>query len=178
MAEVWREELPQKLKAMKIIVVALTGSCLLAMAIFFTMSLTTDSPVGLYILSYIALGFAGLAMIELPIASKFIVSLGRKAILRQFRPEESDGARAAEFASIESEAGCRLIALLSQKTIICSAIAEGAAFFAVITYYIERSPILPVVAVAMTILVLLQFPTHDRSANWIEKQLQLLKDEY
>ncbi len=71
-----------------------------------------------------------------------------------------------------------MLFLLQGKTILAAALIEGVTFFLLIAYMVEHSPISLAVAGIMIVILVLPFPTCDRTLNWIEGQLQLLKDEY
>jgi hypothetical protein len=175
----WREELPAKLMVMKIIVAVMIGSCVMLLAALFSISMTMPAIQGTELVTYIALGFAVISIFELSFVPKIIGIMGRKAMLREIRPQDGLQGTNSKTATFEqAEAGSRLISLLQKKIISNCAILEGASMFAIIAFFLDRSPLAIVGALAMIVLLALQFPTYDRSAGWIENQLQLLKDEY
>jgi hypothetical protein len=58
-----------------------------------------------------------------------------------------------------------------------AALFEGAAFFLLVAYLVERSPWSLAAAIVMIIGVALHFPTQQRVADWIERQTSLLQEE-
>ncbi len=71
----------------------------------------------------------------------------------------------------------KLAALYQTQLIIGAALLEGAAFFAVIAYLLERSPIALLTALVLLGVMFTRFPTGDRVNNWLDQQLSLLQEE-
>jgi hypothetical protein len=63
------------------------------------------------------------------------------------------------------------------QLIIGAAIDEGAAFFALVAYLIEKNPIALAMAVALIAGVIARFPTTGRVERWIEQQQEKLREE-
>ena len=75
-------------------------------------------------------------------------------------------------ADIES-----LAMLYSTKTIILASILEGVAFFNAITFMIEGDLLTLIAAGFSALGVASQFPTITRVVNWVEDQLERLKED-
>ena len=71
----------------------------------------------------------------------------------------------------------KLAALYQTQLIIGAALLEGAAFFAVIAYLLERSPIALLTALVLLGVMFTRFPTGDRVNNWLDQQLSMLQEE-
>ena len=71
----------------------------------------------------------------------------------------------------------RLLGLYNTRTILGGAMLEGAAFFALVTYMVERDPVGLAGAILLILGVALHFPTRSRVIRWSEEQLELLKRE-
>ncbi len=71
----------------------------------------------------------------------------------------------------------KLAVLFQTQLIIGAALLEAAAFFAVIAYLLERSPIALLTALVLLGVMFTRFPTGDRVNNWLDQQLSLLQEE-
>ncbi|HVX60236.1 MAG TPA: hypothetical protein VHC19_06540, partial [Pirellulales bacterium] len=60
---------------------------------------------------------------------------------------------------------------------IAVAILEGAAFFLVVAYQLERNPLALAVAIPLIIVIAAHFPTPARVAEWVERQLRRLDED-
>jgi len=58
-----------------------------------------------------------------------------------------------------------------------AAILEGATFFLIIVYMMERSPLMLTCAVALVVVVAAHFPTVDRVSDWITDRLYRIDEE-
>ena len=175
----WRGQIGPLLLTMRIVVLALTAGCLIFMAIVFVIVQPGQAPAADNnsppIVTYVALGFAGAAIVLRMIVPKIIESAAKKRI--------ADGtwqglvpiagqqyAQNAELVERLGDAG-KLLGVLYIRTIIGGAILEGSAFFALIVYLIEQSPLALAAAVVLIIGVALNFPTRSGTIHWIEDQL-------
>jgi hypothetical protein len=68
-------------------------------------------------------------------------------------------------------------ALYQVKTIVGAALLEGAAFFAVVAFMLERSWIALAMAAALAAMILTLYPSVPRVAEWIRRQQRLVEDE-
>jgi hypothetical protein len=173
----WREELPKRVRAMQIIITALTLGCVFFFGIAFFVASSMPQNTGSNLITYIALGFAVLAIGPRLVVPLVMVSAGRRKILHVLQEKKGD-TQSKGFENLEDEAGCQLLAIFQGKTIISGALIEGPTFFLLVAYLVEHSPLALAAAGIMVVILALHFPTVDRTANWIEGQLQLLKEEY
>ena len=175
----WRDVLPARLRVMQIIIGAMTIGCIFLFAVILAISFPIARMSETHSFTYIALGIAFVVLILRSFFPTLVVVAGRRQIRRNFREaSETQGARmqAQRFDQLEDEAGRRLIDLLQGKILVGAALMEGSAFLSLISYLPERSPISLAVAAIMIVFLTLHFPTGDRASNWIENQLQLLKN--
>lgn len=178
----WQEELAPVTRQLQIIVGALVAGTVSFLAIVLVMTankaierLQADLP----IMTFVALAFAASAVLARVIAPRIIVTQGRRKILRgTWQPPQGPAAsaRTAAFLERTGDAG-KLAMLLTTRTIVAAAILEGAAFFALVAYMLERSPLSLIVAVALILALILHIPTCSRTVHWIEEQLNLLRQE-
>jgi hypothetical protein len=63
------------------------------------------------------------------------------------------------------------------NTIIAIALLEGAAFFNLVAYLLEGHPAALGLGIGLAIVILTQFPSAQRMANWIEQQVRLIAEE-
>jgi hypothetical protein len=177
----WRDDLPGRVRVMQIIIAALVAGCVFFAVIAIVVSSFNSALDDSQLITFIALGIAVLAMIPRVVVPSIMVPAGRKKILRELREkttEQGTGTRAKCFDEVENEAGRQMTYLLQRKTIISAALVEGPALFLLVAYMVEHSPISLAAAGILVVILALHFPTFDRTSNWIEGQLQLLKDEF
>jgi hypothetical protein len=111
------------------------------------------------LITYAAIGFAVLAAIAaFGIPLVLVGPLRQKAITNDAGKTKSSSTRA-------------LANVYFTLTIIRCAILEGAAFFCLISYMLERNPISMVAGSVLFVLLLLQFPTMSRVGDRIESDL-------
>jgi hypothetical protein len=176
----WRDELPKRVRGLRIIVAAMATGCAFFMAIATFVSSSTSVNSDSRLVTYIALGLVVLTVIPRVIVPPIIVAAGRKKILRQLRENSSKqpATGAKSFGEVEDEAGRQTTLLLFGKTIFSAALVEGPTFFLLVAYMLERSPLALGAAAILLLILTLHFPTVGRTENWVEGQLQLLKEEY
>jgi hypothetical protein len=107
------------------------------------------------LLTYLAVGGAVCAIV----ASMIVPTILTEPLRRTFRvdPEAAD---------------VRPIAQVYQTLLIIRcAILEGAAFFCLVSYMLERQPITLAATGVLLLLLLAQFPTTSRVAVWVENEL-------
>lgn len=68
------------------------------------------------------------------------------------------------------------VAFLTQL-IVGAAMNEGAAFFALVAYLIEKNPIALAVAIVLIAGVIARFPTAGRVERWLEQQREKLRED-
>ncbi len=176
----WRDEIGPLLLNIRIIVFALTTGCLtfMGIAIFIVQSKPPADNDSLPIVTYMALGFAGVAIVLRMIVPKMIESAGRKRIADgtwqglppTAGPQQAQNAEWFERLERLGDAG-KLVSVLQTRTLVAGAILEGSAFFALVAYLIEQSPLALAAAIVLIIGVALNFPTRSGATHWIEDQL-------
>ena len=71
----------------------------------------------------------------------------------------------------------RLWFVYMTKTIVGAAILEGATFFLIVVFMLERSPLMAACAVALMAVVAAHFPTIGRVSEWIADRLRRLDEQ-
>ena len=95
---------------------------------------------------------------------------------QQSRYSQTMQEQSARFLERTGDAG-QLFVVFQTRTIVAGALLEGTAFFALITYMIERSPLALTLAVLLILGVAVHFPTRSGVIRWIEDQLRLVERE-
>jgi len=178
----WHNELTPVLRTMQIVVGALVAGCAMFLVVVLVVAPTmaADRRQDMPLITYVATGFAVVSLIVRAVVPGIVVTLGRRRILNGNwpMPASRGGSQPinVEFIERTGDAG-RLAVLSLNRTIIAAAMLEGAAFFALVAYMIERLPLALVVAVALIVGVALHFPTRSRLVHWVEDQLALIEQE-
>ena len=173
----WRDEIGPQVFTIQIIVAALTAGCLIFMAIAIFLVQTGQAPPvnenDMPLLTYMATAWAGMAIVARMIVPKIIESAARKRIADGTWQAAASGQQQTQVARPAERLGDagQLLAVLNTRTIVGGAILEGSAFFALVAYLIEKSPLALAAAVVMIIGVVLHFPTRSSATHWIEDQL-------
>lgn len=171
MAELnWRENPAAVVRVLQIIVAAMVAGLMLFLAI--AVFMPTNQPEGEPILTYIAAGFAALAVLARLAVPRAVVAQGRRKVVQQLATESS-----SDSASTSGDIENKIAALLMTKTIIGAAILEGATLFLLIAHLVEKSPITLGLAVALIVSMALQLPTQSSAADWIDNQRRLIEEE-
>ncbi|MEE9602811.1 MAG: hypothetical protein V3V75_05865 [Thermoguttaceae bacterium] len=174
----WQDELTPVLRQLQIITGALVAGCLFFMVIALVFTggqfQATDFP----ILSYTAAGFAFVTLILRIVVPGFIVGNGRRRIARGTFQMSISGLSPNLIGSFErtGDAG-KLWMVLYTSTIVSAASLEGAAFFALIAYLADQSPLSFMIAIALIVGVILHIPSRSRIIHWTEDQLTQLEQE-
>ena len=173
----WRDEIGPQVFTIQIIVAGLTTGCLAFMAIAVFLVQTGQAPAAesasTPIITCTALGFAGMAIVVRMVVPKLVVSAGSKRIADgtwQMPTTAQGQAQTSQLVERIGDAG-KLLVVLTTRTIVGGAILEGSAFFALVAYLIEQSPLALAAAIVLIIGVALHFPTRTSAAHWIEDQL-------
>jgi len=170
----WQEELGPVLLTMQIIVGALVAGCLTFFVVVCAVSLRGDAADESLVITYTAIVFACVALVVRTIVPGLIVAQGRRRIIEgtwQGSPTVN-----ARFSEQTGDAG-KLAAVFTTRLIVAAALLEGTAFFAMIAYMLEGSPLALILAAALILGVALHFPTRARLVDWIEEQLTLIEQE-
>lgn len=158
----------QNLLQLQIIVGALIGGCLFFVAIAVVARLqgafgpAEPRP----IVTYLAIGFAVLALVARMIVPAAIVSGGlRRLAARQ--TEQPDPAETMR----------ELWQLLTSRTIVSAALLEGATFFALIAYLVKGASLALLVAALLIVGLGTHIPTRSTAEGWIDRQRAVLQQE-
>ncbi|HYW80641.1 MAG TPA: hypothetical protein VE890_13740 [Thermoguttaceae bacterium] len=176
----WQNELSPVLRTMQIVAGALVAGCLTFLVVVLVVSDRVGAAGQLPVITYVAIGFACVALVVRMIVPGIVVAQGRRRIAegtwnlpagRGFQPPLN-----SEFIERTGDAG-KLAMLFMTRMIIAAALLEGAAFCSMVAYMVEQSPMALIVAGVMIIGVALHFPTRSRLIHWIEDQLTLIEQE-
>jgi hypothetical protein len=127
------------------------------------------------LLPYLAAGFGITALAARIFIGKSTVANQRDRIAAGTWSHGSNAPRANLPANMTN--GDRLLFVFQQKTIIESAIVEGAAFFNIISYLITGQWWSLAVAGVLVLVNLFPFPANDRVENWVRYQLEFMELE-
>jgi hypothetical protein len=183
MSEVtWQEEIGRRVVIGQIIVAALVIGCLFFLGIVLLLkppAVAAGAQLPNHLLTMIAMVFVLLAIGARLIIPSVIVASARQSILKGTSP--APGTRAgdeklAEFLDRTGDAGRLWLAYLT-RTIVGAAILEGTAFYCLITYMIERTPLALGLALGLIAALAMHLPTRSRVIHWIEDQLRILEQQ-
>jgi hypothetical protein len=161
----------QRVRVMQIILLALVGGCLIFMIIAVIirqgggMNPLARDP----IITYIALAFGVIVLVNSFILSKVMTSKGRLRIIESPKTDPATG-------TIHDET-TDLYDLYQTRMIVTAAPREGGAFFLLIAYLIEGNIWSLLGAGLMVIILLAMFPTVTTVNRWVEEQQELLQQE-
>lgn len=173
----WQDGLTPTLRMLQIIVAALSLGLVFFLAIAVSVPFENAPNASTPLLTYVALGFAILALIVRVIVPGIATTAGRRAIARGEYPSSAE--RPGSTAGSAKDLGDvgRLAALMVTRTIVGAAILESSCFFLLIAFLLERSPLTLAVAVFFILGVAAHTPTQGRMAAWLESQLKLLDED-
>jgi polyferredoxin len=123
-------------------------------------------------LAYVAVGFAVMAL--------GIRSFVGAAVVASHRKRIASGSWSLNVQSnlpAGATNGDRLLFVFQQKTIIESALVEGAAFFVLVTFLLVGQWWSLAIVGALITVILVPFPTYDRVEEWVRYQLELMELE-
>ena len=126
-------------------------------------------------IAYMAAGFAPLMLVARAIVGSSTVSRSRKQIAAGIRPVGPPPPGVQMPANLTD--GDQFLFVFQQKTIIESALVEGAAFFNLIAFTTVGQWWSLAVACVLLAVLLVPFPTYERIENWVRYQLELLELE-
>ncbi len=164
-------DLPARVQAMQIIVIALTMGL-----VFFLAIVCFAGPAfnlggafgGLPVLTVMGLALAAIELVARTVVVAVMAAAARRKLLRGEPIAGSDAA--------VSEAA-QLVSLYQTRMIVSAACLEGGAFFLLIAYMLERSPFALVAAFGLILGVALHFPTRPRVAKFVGRQMSLIEEE-
>ena len=117
----------------------------------------------------------------LPMSFVVPVLVSKKQRQAMLSGQASDGPRPATAPGVRSwgantPIGGLPAAFLIQLVMGC-AISEGAAFFALVAYLLEKNPLALTMALLLIAAIIMRFPTSGRVGRWIEQQEEKLREE-
>ncbi len=173
LSEPQREYLNQHLRPMQIIVGALAAGAVTFMCVapFVVAGRREVGPANPLVMQYTGLALTFLAILAWMLVPWYFAGGLRQAI--------ADGKPLTNRPMVPAPPGVGDVQPLKEmymtRLILGAAILEGAAFFNVVAYILERQPISLVVAGVLVILLLAQMPTWGRMQGWAESDLATLK---
>jgi hypothetical protein len=168
-----REHVQSLLRPMQIIVFALFMGLMSFLVVIVVMRVG-QPPVGQEaprpFVSYLALVAAFVAPVAAWVVPRILAGLMRQEII--------DGKSTAHLGmqpvSEEMKPLHSLVAAYQTTLIVSCAILEGAGFFNVVAYLLERQQMNAIAAVVLAVLILMQFPTSGRLVSWVEDELNTI----
>jgi hypothetical protein len=168
--EITRDEIGPQLRTMQIIVVALCMG-VIVFAVYLVLTGSADEQPELGILTFAAIGMAAVNAVISLIVPVFAISRQVRTIANgTWRPTNQQA------VAPSTDIG-KLLAVYQTALIIGSALLEGAAFFGLAAYMVERHVAGLVVAGICLALILSRFPTRGRLEPWVEDQLRRIKEQ-
>lgn len=152
---------PGQIKTLQIITFALIQGVVVFAAVAFFISQGKEQKEG--VLVWVALGIAIMAIVVRTVLGGFLTSALRNGLDRTVWDELP-----------EQKKDSRLIGQFQTKHIIECALLEGAAFFNLVIYIIERNMISLGVAAVLLMLMAMAFPGGSKVDHWVENQKQLI----
>jgi hypothetical protein len=170
LSAVQREHMGKLVRPMQVIVCALAFGVLVFMAV--AIAVKPGAPAGQErepFLAYIAIVFTFAILAAWFIVPRTMVARLRKSMAGGQIAEHMQ-ARAAATLTEEQRQIQPFIATYSTKLIVACALLEGAAFFNVVIYFLERQPFNLLIALALVLMILAHFPTTSCVTSWIEDE--------
>lgn len=170
LTEPQREHVRLATRTAQVISISLAAGVIFFAAV--VLSLTGQKPPAgapqVPILSYAAVAIALVAMVMRLIVPGMLAARTRSAVVQRdtARVPQPTLANTAELGDIAP-----LMGVFQTKVIVGTALLEGAAFFCLVAYLIERQPSSLVVAGVLFCLLIGQIPTVGRTMTWIESEL-------
>ena len=125
-------------------------------------------------MTYVACGVAAAAVAARLFAPPLIVRSQRRQIAAGvWSPSGQTGGR---LKTPTTDAG-KLAAVYATRTIVAVVVLEGAVFFLVVAYLLERNPLALAAAIPLIVVIAAHFPTQARVAEWVERQLRQLDED-
>ena len=136
----------------------------------------TEPPMPIFTYLAVALG----AML-LPMSFVVPVLVSKQQRQVMLSGKTTDSASPATAAGNRSDAANAAIGGLPTvfliQLIMGCAISEGAAFFALVAYLLEKNPLSLTMALMLIASIIARFPTSGRVGRWIEQQEEKLREE-
>lgn len=161
----------------QIIVAALAGGLLVFLAIVLIVEPPgppagpgRDNPLKLPFLTMIAVGIGIACLIMSFVAPGLLVSNGLKQLVERPPGEPAPTDPWKEGPTLPSNDVGGLLRLFQTQLIMASALVEGAGFFALIAYMIDRHPVALGFGAFLIAALLARFPTFERVHGWLDDQ--------
>jgi hypothetical protein len=166
-----REYIGKHVRTMQIIVLALAFGAFLFMIVA-TVVPPEAQPAGEErepLISYIAIPFTLATLAAWLVVPRIIAGKFRNSIAAGTHVEVAPiGPDATE----EQRQVHPFIGTYTTKLIIACALLEGAAFFNIVSYFLERQPWNLLIALVLLLMILAHFPTSSRVTSWVEDELR------
>ena len=177
-----REEFPSELKGLlrtqQIIMAALPAGLFFFLLIAILDRFGGNQPADLFgILTLAAVAYAAMSLVAQAVVPRMITGAARRRIAQgTWQPP---GLTTPQIATLLKRTGTsgQFMLVNQLRLILGGAILDGAAFFVVLAYFLEGSPIALGVAVLLITALLLKFPTAGRVGDWIENQRRRMEED-
>jgi hypothetical protein len=134
-----------------------------------------DAPVP--IITYVAVAFGAVLLPISFVVPELVTKQQRVAFASAgTNASSSAGPTPGEQADAAGAPLTGLPAAFLTQLVLGAAMNEGAAFFALVAYLIEKNPIALALAVVLIAGVIFRFPTSGRVERWIEQQREKLRE--
>lgn len=167
------QQLDQAVKVMRLIIVALTMGVVMfgVITLFLQVADRGGRPI---LIAWIAAGFAVVNLLMRQVMGTVLSASARKQIAAgTWQPPQKNSVRVPENATHAD----RLLMSFQTRLIVRAALLEGAAFFNLIAFMIERQTWSFGIAGALAAINLSTFPSRDSVLYWIRQQLELMELE-
>ncbi len=177
-----RRALHQHIRSIQIIVAALVVGCLSFLGIVVFVIDAPAQPVGAGDGLVITLAAVGMAAVN--VALRFflptaIANAARRKISRgtwKLPAAQPASPKLRDFLETTGDAG-KLMLVLMARTLLATALLEGAAFLAIIAYMVEGPLFALALAIGLVVGVACHFPSRSSVIRWIASQLKLIDGE-
>jgi hypothetical protein len=176
----WREELPQKVRVLQIIVCGMVSGSFMFLIIAVLLTTVRHGEANQSILSYIALAVAAVNSVNWIVVPGVLVSRERKkiGITSSTLTLSVEDKPIANKTETENKAALPLLALFQTKTIVSCALLEGTVFLLLVIFLAEGYMPCVLTAIVFLVLLIAQMPTVGRLMDWMEKQMRLVDEEH
>jgi len=167
------QQLDQMVKVMRIIILALTMGVVAFGGVTFLIQ-NQPSGGGQILIAWVAAGVAVMNLLMRQVMGTVLSASARKQIAAgTWQSPQKNSVRMPENAT----AADRLLMSFQTRLIVRAALLEGAAFFNLIAFMIERQTWSFGIAGALAAINLSTFPSRDSVLYWIRQQLELMELE-
>ena len=161
----------------------IVGAMALGAAVFLGIGFLTPADFGgrsgvavaVPFLTYFSAGVAVVSLAARMVVSAVMTNLARQRIADGVVRGQACHAADEATAAFQSSRTGQLWQAYMTIAIIRAALVEGAALLAAMAYFIDRQPAAAAIAGFLILVLLLQFPTRNGVANWIEDQDRLIE---